>query len=187
MPGSHRRYAGTPDRRSWTKRTTIAPSPTAVAQRLIEPERTSPAAKMPGTLVSSRPSPPASAPVRTKPVLVAGDDVAEPVGARRGAEEEEEERERQPLAVAQRDGLELAVRAVQLGDLAAVANRDAVAVELEDQVVGHRLAQVGAAVQQRHERAAAREPDGGLRGRVAAADDADAAAPQRCASGGPAA
>jgi hypothetical protein len=36
--------AGTPDRRSCTKRTTIAPSPTAVAHRLIEPERTSPAA-----------------------------------------------------------------------------------------------------------------------------------------------
>ena len=31
-------------RRSWTKRTTVAPSPTAVAQRLIEPARTSPAA-----------------------------------------------------------------------------------------------------------------------------------------------
>ena len=30
--------------RSCTKRTTAAPSPTAVAQRLIEPERTSPAA-----------------------------------------------------------------------------------------------------------------------------------------------
>ena len=30
--------------RSWTNRTTIAPSPTAVAQRLTEPERTSPAA-----------------------------------------------------------------------------------------------------------------------------------------------
>ena len=30
--------------RSWTKRTTAAPSPTAVAQRLIEPARTSPAA-----------------------------------------------------------------------------------------------------------------------------------------------
>ena len=30
--------------RSWTKRTTVAPSPTAVAQRLIDPARTSPAA-----------------------------------------------------------------------------------------------------------------------------------------------
>ena len=37
-------HAGTPLRRSCTKRTTIAPSPTAVAQRLTEPERTSPAA-----------------------------------------------------------------------------------------------------------------------------------------------
>jgi hypothetical protein len=32
------------ERCSWTKRTTVAPSPTAVAQRLIEPARTSPAA-----------------------------------------------------------------------------------------------------------------------------------------------
>ena len=42
-------------------------------------------------------------------VLVAGDRVAEPVGAGRGAEEEEEEGERQPRAVGQRDRLELAV------------------------------------------------------------------------------
>jgi hypothetical protein len=34
--------------------TAIDPSPTAAAQRLVEPHRTSPAAKMPGTLVSSR-------------------------------------------------------------------------------------------------------------------------------------
>src|SRR5262249_19548628 len=32
----------------------IGPSPPAVAQRFVEPERTSPAAKIPGTLVSSR-------------------------------------------------------------------------------------------------------------------------------------
>ena len=43
-------------------------------------------------------------------VVVARDRVAEPVGARSGAEEEEQERERQPLAVVQRDRLELAVR-----------------------------------------------------------------------------
>ena len=60
------------------------------------------------------------------------------------------------------------------GDLGAVADGDAVALEVADQVVGHRLAQVGAAVQQRHERAAARQPDRGLGGRVAAADDRDA-------------
>ena len=63
---------------------------------------------------------------------------------------------------------------MQGGDLAAVADGDAVALELANEVVGHRLAQVGAAVQQRDERAAAGEPDGGLAGRVAAADDADA-------------
>ena len=62
---------------------------------------------------------------------------------------------------------------MELGDLAAVADRDAVALELADEVVGHRLAQVGAAVQERDERAAAREPDGGLAGGVAAADDRD--------------
>ncbi len=59
------------------------------------------------------------------------------------------------------------------GDLAAVAHRDAVALELADQVVGHRLAQVGAAMEQRHERSSACEPDGGLPGGVAAADDGD--------------
>ena len=59
---------------------------------------------------------------------------------------------------------------------------DAVALELEDEVVGHRLAQVGPAVQQRDERAAAREPDRRLRGRVAAADDPHA---RRRRSAGP--
>ena len=38
----------------WTKRTAIAPSPTADAIRLIDSWRTSPATKMPGTLASSR-------------------------------------------------------------------------------------------------------------------------------------
>jgi hypothetical protein len=37
-------YAGRLERRWWTRLTTIAPSPTAVAQRLVEPDRTSPAA-----------------------------------------------------------------------------------------------------------------------------------------------
>ena len=60
------------------------------------------------------------------------------------------------------------------GDLAPVAHSDAVAVELADEVVGHGLAQIGAAVEQCHERAATREPDGGLPGRVAAAHNAHA-------------
>lgn len=37
----------------WTAGTTIDPSPTADATRLMEPARTSPAAKMPGLLLSS--------------------------------------------------------------------------------------------------------------------------------------
>ena len=104
-----------------------------------------------------------------------------------GAEEQEQEAERDALAVHQRHRLELTLRAVQLGDLAVIAHGDAVAVEIADQVVGHRLAQVGASVHQRHQCAAARQPDRRLRRRVAAADDADARAAAGCASGGPAA
>src|SRR5262245_63471959 len=37
----------------WIPATAIPPSPTAAAQRLTDPERTSPAAKIPGRLVSS--------------------------------------------------------------------------------------------------------------------------------------
>src|SRR5215471_12473508 len=40
-------------RYSWTSRIARVPSPTAVVIRLDEPARTSPAAKTPGTLVSS--------------------------------------------------------------------------------------------------------------------------------------
>jgi len=39
--------------RSWILATAIPPSPTAAAQRFTDPERTSPAAKIPGALVSS--------------------------------------------------------------------------------------------------------------------------------------
>src|SRR5215472_626304 len=48
----HRRHISL--RYSWTNWTTMEPSPTAEATRLIEPDRTSPAAKTPGRLVSSR-------------------------------------------------------------------------------------------------------------------------------------
>src|SRR3954451_221250 len=37
----------------WIAATAIPPSPTAAAQRFTDPERTSPAAKIPGRLVSS--------------------------------------------------------------------------------------------------------------------------------------
>src|SRR3954469_13880799 len=43
-----------PDARlMWIPETAIPPSPTAAAQRFTDPERTSPAAKIPGRLVSS--------------------------------------------------------------------------------------------------------------------------------------
>src|SRR5262249_11791733 len=67
----------------------------------------------------------------------------------------------------------LAVGSVELGDLAPIADRDACAFELVDQIVGHRLAQVGTTVEQGDECSAAREPYGGLPGRIAAADDGD--------------
>src|SRR5258707_4797860 len=46
--------AGARERWAWTNCTAIAPSPTAVAQRLVEPERTSPAADTPGESVLGR-------------------------------------------------------------------------------------------------------------------------------------
>jgi hypothetical protein len=78
------------------------------------------------------------------------------------------------LATLQRDRYELAVLAMQLGDLAAVVDRDAGAVELGNEVAGHRLPEVAAAVEQRHECSAAGEPDRGLTGRVAATHDGGA-------------
>ena len=60
--------------------------------------------------------------------------------------------------------------AVQLDDLARGPDDDAGPLELVDQVVGHRLSEVAAAMEERDERAAAGEPDGSLAGRVAAAD-----------------
>src|SRR5690242_14993108 len=51
---AHRTPVGCVARCSCTNCTAIEPSPTAAAQRFVDPERTSPAAKTPGTLVSSR-------------------------------------------------------------------------------------------------------------------------------------
>ena len=105
--------------------------------------------------------------------MVAADGVVEPLGARKRAEEQEHEREGKALAARERDGREVPVFAVERGDLAPVSNGDAVPLELVDQVVGHRLAEVGAAVEEGDERAATGEPDRGLAGGVAAADDRD--------------
>ena len=128
---------------------------------------------MPGTLVSSRPSAPASGPVRTNPF--ASRATVSPSHSVQGEAPRKRKRKESgsSVAVGQGDAVEPAVLAVQGGDFAAVADGDAVALELLDQVLGHRLAEVGAAVQEGDQRAAAGQPDGGLRGRVAAADDAD--------------
>ena len=53
--GAHDRSALTASRRYWwTKAMAMLPSPTAAATRLTGEKRTSPQAKTPGTLVSSR-------------------------------------------------------------------------------------------------------------------------------------
>src|SRR5213076_3036667 len=57
----------------WTSATAMPPSPTAAAQRFTEPERTSPAAKIPGRLVSSRPG------VRLAPFHAGASATARPV------------------------------------------------------------------------------------------------------------
>src|SRR6476469_7345624 len=46
--------AGVRERWAWIICTAIDPSPTAVAQRFVDPDRTSPAANTPGTSVASR-------------------------------------------------------------------------------------------------------------------------------------
>ena len=80
---------------------------------------------------------------------------------------------RSPLV--ERDGGEAAVR--RRGEprsRSRSTNGDAVPLELVDEVVGHRLAEVDAAVEEGDERAATGEPDGRLAGGVTAADDRDA-------------
>jgi hypothetical protein len=85
--------ARTPDMRSWSEDATIAPSPTAVARRLIDPDRSAVAANAPrdarlpsssGTRVSPR---------EQETELLASHDAAQPGRARRGAQEQENERE----------------------------------------------------------------------------------------------
>src|SRR5262249_41030942 len=104
-------------------------------------------------------------------VVIERDGATEPVGVRCGSEEEEEGGERAPLAVAKRRRLELAVGAVQRGDLAVSPDEDVGEVGGANQIDRHRLAEVGRAVEERHERATAGEPDRRLGRRVPAADN----------------
>ena len=87
----------------------------------------------------------------------------------------------------QRHRLELAVAAVELDDLAPAANRDAGAVEVVDQVVGHRLARSA-----RRWRSVTSAPPRASQIAAWAAElppptTPTRVAPHRCASGGPAA
>ena len=105
---------------SWT---TVAPSPIAVVTRFTDPWRTSPAAKTPGTLVSSSAGPssgqPSTSSVQVAPgedeaALVALDDAVQPLRVRLGADHHEQARRRDPLdraarPVAHDDRLELLV------------------------------------------------------------------------------
>src|SRR4029079_12197538 len=97
--------------------------------------------------------------VEIEPGRSARGGVGEPLRTRLRAEEEENGRERQLFAALEGDGLELPILSVECGDLAAVADSDAEAVQLVDEVGGHRLGKIGPAVEQGHERTAAREPD----------------------------
>ena len=65
-------------------------------------------------------------------VVVERDRATEPVGIRCGSEEKEEGGERDPLTVAERRRLELAVGAVQRGDLAVTSDEDAGALEVSN-------------------------------------------------------
>jgi hypothetical protein len=111
-------------------------------------------------------------------VLIASDPLAKPVGAWMRTEEQKQVGERQALAARKRHRFELPSLAVQLCDLAAVTNGDAVALKLTQEVVRHRLVQIPAAVQKGDDRASASEPDRGLTGRVSPTDDGNA----RCAA-----
>ena len=106
-------------------------------------------------------------------MLVSCGDVTEPLRAGRRAEKQEQKGERNPLAIAQRHRVEPPVIPMELDDLAGGPDDDARLFKLVDQIVRHRLAQVTAAVEERYERPAPRQPDGGLTGRVAATDNAD--------------
>ena len=84
---------------------------TAVAQRFVEPDRTSPRRTRQGRRSRAVLRPRRGA--GQDEAVVAGDRVVEPIGTRHRAEEEEHEREGKAIAVVQRDGLELSVLAVE--------------------------------------------------------------------------
>ena len=104
-------------------------------------------------------------------IFISRDDVAKPLRARCRTQKQKKKREWNALPALQSDSLEASRFAVQIRDLASIANEDAVPLEFVDQVVGHRLAKVGPAVKEGDERAAARKPNGRLAGGITTADN----------------
>ena len=127
-------------------------------------------------MVSRRLSAPAAAPVRMNPL--ASRSTTSPSHSVHGSapRKRNQDREREAPTCCQRDGVDLAVGSVQGGDLAAVRGPLLRNGQARRPVVGPRLAHVGAAMQQCHERPAAGEPDRGLAGRVSSADNGHALA-----------
>ena len=132
--------------------TAIEPSPTALATRLIERARTSPATNTPGTVVSSRygsrfsgqPAACGVGPGEDEPALVARDDAVEPVGARRRADEDEARVDvhRSLLAVGVADAQAREVAVLALAPRSRVPVRTSTLRQrrdLLDEVVRHRL------------------------------------------------
>ena len=172
-------------RYSWTNCTAIAPSPTAEATLLTEPDRTSPAAKTPGRLASSRNGGRSRRPEgrlgegrpgQDEPLGVALDLRRQPVGPRLGSDEAEQRRRPQRpdlprLLVDKLDLAEvsLARRPVNLG----VAEHldPGMFLDPPGQVGGHILVEVVASDHQVDLPHPGGEEDGGLTGGVAAADD----------------
>ena len=119
-------------------------SPTAEATRLIEPLRTSPAAKTPGMVVCSGSRPEAGrvgggrvAAGEDEAGAVEGEGAVQPLGPRVGADEHEQGAGVQVAAVGNDQAVQLTV-AVQRGDLGAGQDLDVrVAADLVGQVARH--------------------------------------------------
>ena len=173
-------------RRYWcTNAIAMLPSPTAAATRFTGLKRTSPQAKMPGTLVSSRYGSRSSrqrsadvGPGEDVAVLVARDLRREPVRLGVGADEDVEAAGR----VSRRGTgrvivhVDLAERGVAVhGDDLAPQRDDDVRprAELIDEVPRHALLECVTAVEDRDAACVAREGERRLAGRVPRADDVD--------------
>ena len=166
----------------------MLPSPTAAATRLTGLKRTSPAAKMPGTLVSSRYGSRSSSQARGRSHVGAREHVAARVDARSPAGSQavsasapmkmkRPPHSRRRRLAGPRDRGPRSPRAslaVHGRDLGADSDGDVgLAAHLVDEVLRHALLERVAAAHDRDGARVAGEEERGLTGRVARADDAD--------------